>query len=85
MSLTLAARVTRTHVEGGNAVLLDRGNGRYFQLNPTGATLLTLLLEHDRATAVDLLTRRHPRAAARIADDVDAFVALLVARRLVTA
>jgi hypothetical protein len=85
MSLTLAPRVTRTHVEGGHAVLLDRGNGRYFQLNPTGAALLALLLEHDRATAVDLLARRHPQAAARIADDVAGFVALLAAHRLVTA
>ncbi|MGX2998863.1 PqqD family peptide modification chaperone [Streptomyces sp. JNUCC 64] len=84
MTLTLAARVSRTDTEDGGAVLLDRRTGRYVQLNPTGATTLTLLLEHDRATTVETLAHRHPEAAPRIADDVDAFVARLTARGLVT-
>jgi hypothetical protein len=57
--MRLARNVSVTHTEHG-AVLLDAGAGRYWQLNQTGAEVLTILLGGGTESA----------AARRIAADL---------------
>jgi hypothetical protein len=70
MTITLAPDVTATDVEDG-LVLLNQRNGRYWQLNPSGARTLRLLLDgHSAEQAAALLTERSPGAAPRALTDV---------------
>ncbi|MCX4869828.1 lasso peptide biosynthesis PqqD family chaperone [Streptomyces sp. NBC_00257] len=85
MNTALAANVSATQTEDGGMVLLDQRTGRYWQLNPTGAAILGLVLsEGDAQAAVRALVEQHPAAAARIPADVTSLVRMLRDRRLVT-
>ncbi|MFF1918195.1 lasso peptide biosynthesis PqqD family chaperone [Streptomyces sp. NPDC058239] len=84
MKISLAPHVTETRTENGESVLLDRRNGRYWQLNASGSEILSLLLRaSDIAEATAELRNRHPKAADRIPGDVQALLTSLRTSRLV--
>ncbi|MFI9580581.1 lasso peptide biosynthesis PqqD family chaperone [Streptomyces sp. NPDC052236] len=81
----LRADVTACPTEDG-MVLLDERNGRYWQLNATGALAVQALL--DGATpehVADQLTRTRPVSRERAAADVAALVDQLTRANLVSA
>ncbi|MGP3948711.1 lasso peptide biosynthesis PqqD family chaperone [Streptomyces sp. 7N604] len=83
MTLALEPDVIATEVEDG-VVLLDQRNGRYWQLNRTGAATLRLLLDGsspDEAAAT--LTQGRPEVVERARTDVRTLLASLVEARLV--
>ncbi|MFI6981040.1 lasso peptide biosynthesis PqqD family chaperone [Embleya sp. NPDC050154] len=85
MTITLAPDVTATEVPDG-LVLLDQRKGRYWQLNPTGARTLRLLLDgHTAADTAARLAQTSPAAAARAHDDVRNLLRALRDARLVVA
>ncbi|MFE0689194.1 lasso peptide biosynthesis PqqD family chaperone [Streptomyces sp. JH002] len=87
MKLTLAAHVAVTETEHG-VVLLDERQGRYWQMNETGATVLRCLRDGGTPqSAVALLCERLPDTPAdreRVAEDVHRLVAALRAAELVS-
>ncbi|MDJ1134870.1 lasso peptide biosynthesis PqqD family chaperone [Streptomyces iconiensis] len=85
MNITLADHVSVVPGEDGSSVVLDQRNGRYWQLNATGAMILRLLLrERNTRDTVRALVERHPTAAERIPGDVETLLATLRERGLVT-
>ncbi|MFJ7418791.1 lasso peptide biosynthesis PqqD family chaperone [Streptomyces uncialis] len=85
MSLTLRTDVTATDTDGG-MVLLDQRGGRYWQLNPAGATVLRLLLDGRSPQEVaERLARDSSVAAERALSDVRTLVDALSEARLVVA
>lgn len=83
MTVTLRTDVTATETDGG-MVLLDQREGRYWQLNATGATVLRLLLSgHSQQEVAGRLTRHTPEAAERALSDVRTLVDTLCKARLV--
>ncbi|MFB4313074.1 lasso peptide biosynthesis PqqD family chaperone [Actinomadura sp. 21ATH] len=77
MTIALAPHVTATETEHG-MVLLDERRGTYWQLNATGAAVLTALTSGtDTASAAAILTAAHPESAPRALADVTAFLATL--------
>lgn len=85
MNLSLRPDVTATDTDDG-LILLDQRNGRYWQLNPTGAAVLRELLDgHSLQEAADGLARRSPKSAGRALADVQALVEALRGARLVAA
>jgi hypothetical protein len=70
MTPTLSPDVTATTVDGG-MVLLDERDGRYWHLNQTGATTLSLILEGRSPEEVAArLAQDQPEAVQRARDDV---------------
>lgn len=83
MTFALPPDVTATDVPDG-VVLLDERDGRYWQLNRTGAATLRLLLDGKSPDEVAVeLTRSRPEAAGRAGTDVERLVSALVDARLV--
>ena len=77
MTYILPDDVTAAQSEHG-LVLLDQRNGRYWQLNKTGAATLSLLLDgYSPAAAAARLTRDFPDASERAQSDVTALVETL--------
>ncbi|MGW2185548.1 lasso peptide biosynthesis PqqD family chaperone [Streptomyces sp. NPDC001719] len=59
MSFTLAGHITWTRTEYG-MVLLDEAKGAYWNLNPTGVTVLQVLLDSgDLDVAATALAQEH--------------------------
>jgi len=83
MTLTIGSDVTVTDVDDG-IILLNERDGRYWQLNRSGAATLRLLLD-GRTTdeAAVELTRRNPNAAERARADITRLVDALLTSRLV--
>ncbi|MEV4443460.1 lasso peptide biosynthesis PqqD family chaperone [Streptomyces sp. NPDC049577] len=84
MTFALRPDVSATDTEYG-MVLLDEADGRYWQLNSTGALVLRALLEGatSQQTAQRLSERYPALPRERAADDVAALVRSLTAARLV--
>ena len=83
MNLRLRADVSTVDTDHG-LVLLDERNGKYYQLNSTGAVVLRVLIETGSTeAAVRMLGERFPDATDRIAIDVAAVVAHLRAVGLI--
>lgn len=83
MTLTLPSEVVATDSEDG-LVLLDQRNGRYWQLNRTGAAVLRLLLDgHSPAGAADHLAKKFPDAADCALTDIEKLLGALRKARLV--
>ncbi|MGK5544783.1 lasso peptide biosynthesis PqqD family chaperone [Streptomyces sp. URMC 127] len=86
MTFALRAHVSATDTDHG-MVLLDEADGRYWQLNHTGALILHALL--DGATpqqTAQRLGERYPAVSAeRTAGDVASFIRALTAAHLVAA
>ena len=84
MTVQLRADVSTADTDDG-LVLLDERAGRYWQLNPTGALVLRLLLDgavpHQIAQT---LADRHPVSTPRAAADVAALLEHLHTAGLVT-
>ncbi|SEG78818.1 Coenzyme PQQ synthesis protein D (PqqD) [Thermomonospora echinospora] len=84
MTYSLASHIMITETEHG-MVLLDENNGRYWQMNGTGATVLRRILEEGNAESVITdLRERHPAAAERIEADVTALVTALLNARVLS-
>jgi hypothetical protein len=84
MTVQLRADVSSADTEDG-LVLLDERAGCYWQLNPTGAVVLRLLLEGVAPPQVaQILADRHPVSIQRATADVVALLARLHAAGLVT-
>ncbi|HLL34834.1 MAG TPA: lasso peptide biosynthesis PqqD family chaperone [Streptomyces sp.] len=78
MSVSLPSHVTVADTDGGAMVLLDEHTGKYWQLNPTGALVLRLLLRGATAEdAAAALAARHPQAGAGAGEDVARLVEAL--------
>jgi hypothetical protein len=70
MTFALPQEVTVAESENG-LVLLDQRNGRYWQLNATGAAVLRLLLDgYSPTAAAARVGRDYPEASERVRDDV---------------
>jgi hypothetical protein len=70
MTLQLRADVSTADTDDG-LVLLDERAGRYWQLNPTGALVLRLLLDGAATHQVaQTLADRHPVSTEQAAADV---------------
>ncbi|GAB2592519.1 hypothetical protein GCM10027168_26930 [Streptomyces capparidis] len=83
MTYHLGPDVSATDTEEG-LVLLDQRTGRYWQLNPSGAAVLRLVLAgNSPREAAEELVRRAPAAAPRAEADVAALLNALRAARLV--
>lgn len=83
MKLTLARDVTLTVVDSG-AVLLDGRQGRYWQLNQSGAGVLRRLLDGEAPDAAAAsLCAAAPVSDARARHDVQALIDALSAADLV--
>ncbi|RSS76858.1 lasso peptide biosynthesis PqqD family chaperone [Streptomyces sp. WAC06614] len=68
------------------AVLLDTRSGGYWQLNPTSATIVGVLLDGGRAEdAVRRLTEEYDVDAERAAADVDTVLAAMAEAGVVAA
>ncbi|MEV4256343.1 lasso peptide biosynthesis PqqD family chaperone [Spirillospora sp. NPDC049652] len=68
---------------GTDLVLLDERTGNYFSLNGTARSVLLALADGSTpADAVEILTRRHPESADRIAADVPALVEALLREKV---
>jgi hypothetical protein len=77
MTFSLVSHVTITTTEHG-MVALNQRTGRYFQLNGTGAEVLTWLLDgHSVASAAANLGNQHPDAADRAENDVNNLIQAL--------
>ncbi|MGH3815477.1 MAG: lasso peptide biosynthesis PqqD family chaperone [Pseudonocardiaceae bacterium] len=77
MTLQLRADVSTADTDDG-LVLLDERAGRYWQLNPTGALVLRLLLDGTSPQEVaQILADRHAVSTAQAAADVAALLARL--------
>lgn len=84
MTLRLRTDVSTTDTDDG-AVLLDERAGRYWQLNPTGAVVLRLLLEGAAPHQVaQILADRHTVSTEQAAADVAALLRHLRTAGLVT-
>jgi Coenzyme PQQ synthesis protein D (PqqD) len=82
---TLRAHVTACPTEDG-MVLLDERNGRFWQLNETGALVVQALLDGTTPEHVtDQLTRTRPVSRERAAADIAALVDQLTRANLVSA
>ncbi len=85
MTLSLSPDVTIAETEDG-IVLLDQRNGRYWQLNRTGATTLRLLLEGlSPEQTASRLAAKAAVTANRALSDVEAIVSSLRSAHLVVA
>lgn len=85
MILTLPPDVT-TADTGEGLVILDQRNGRYWQLNRTGAAILRLLLDgNSPEQAAARLAEKAPVPAERALTDVRSLVDALSSARLVVA
>ena len=74
MTLQLRADVSTADTDDG-VVLLDERAGRYWQLNPTGALVLRLLLDGTAPHEVaQTLADRHPVSTEQAAADVAALL-----------
>ncbi|RLV08925.1 PqqD family protein [Streptomyces griseocarneus] len=83
MSLRLRRDVTTCETDEA-LVLLDGRNGRYWQLNPTGAAVLRALLDGQAPAAIARrLARAQPVDELRATEDVEALIRRLTAARLV--
>ncbi|GHF48160.1 hypothetical protein GCM10010218_32040 [Streptomyces mashuensis] len=84
MTFALRPDVSATDTDYG-MVLLDESNGRYWQLNSTGALILRALLEGATpAQTAQRLGESYPALAPeRTAGDVAAFIHSLTEARLV--
>lgn len=82
MTLRLHPDVVATATESG-MVLLDQQAGRYFELNPTGATIVQALAEGT--DPVRELVERSAVSEQRAARDVTAFLEALTSRGLAVA
>jgi Coenzyme PQQ synthesis protein D (PqqD) len=81
--LRLRKGVTVTETEDG-AVLLDERSGRYWQLNTSGALILSTLLAGGTAEqAADAVAARYPVDAGRALADVRELTDSLRAAKLV--
>ncbi|XVV00167.1 lasso peptide biosynthesis PqqD family chaperone [Actinosynnema sp. CA-248983] len=84
MSLHLRTGVTTADTEYG-VVLLDEDTGHYWQLNPTGAVVVRMLMDGRGAEdAVKALTEEFDVDEAQAAGDVATLVASLRSAGLVT-
>jgi PqqD family protein of HPr-rel-A system len=84
MTLKLRADVSTADTDEG-VVLLDERVGRYWQLNPTGARVLRMLLDGAAPNHVaHTLADRHAVSTEQAAADVAAFLERLRAAGLVT-
>jgi hypothetical protein len=84
MTLHLHPDVSAADTDDG-AVLLDERAGRYWQLNPTGALVLRLLLDGAAPHQVaQTLADRHRVSTQQTAADVTAFLERLRSAGLVT-
>ena len=79
MTLRLHPKVVATATDKG-MVLLDQSAGRYFELNPTGATVVQALT--DGSDPVREVTRRSAVTQEQAARDVGAFLETLRSRGL---
>ncbi|MFI6695114.1 lasso peptide biosynthesis PqqD family chaperone [Streptomyces sp. NPDC050433] len=85
MTVALAAHVTTTDV-GDALVLLDERNGRYWQLNGTGATVLRLTLHGSSPDEIaSELCGRYPIGSEQAIGDVHTLLTALRDAKLVTA
>lgn len=85
MNYSLTPHITMTETEHG-MVLLDESNGRYWQMNGTGALVLRhILKEGDAESAITELRERHPAAADRIEADVTALITALLNAKVLSA
>lgn len=83
MKLNLARDVTLTPVDSG-AVLLDGRQGRYWQLNASGSTILRKLLDGETPDAAAAsLSAAAPVSEVQALQDVQALVDALSAANLV--
>ncbi|HCT78286.1 MAG TPA: lasso peptide biosynthesis PqqD family chaperone [Micromonosporaceae bacterium] len=83
MELRLRRDVSTTDTEYG-AVLLDERNGHYWQLNPTGALAVRLLLAgHDLAHTAGVLAAEFDVPETEAAEDVTALITELRSAELV--
>ncbi|TDV49671.1 lasso peptide biosynthesis PqqD family chaperone [Actinophytocola oryzae] len=83
MTLALARDVTATETEDG-MVLLNERDGKYWQLNRTGAATLRLLLDgHPPEDAAARLVAGRPELSERVRTDVRALLGSLRAAGLV--
>lgn len=83
MNLALARDVTATDTEDG-MVLLNERDGKYWQLNRTGAATLRLLLDgHAPEEAAARLAPGRPELSERVRTDVGALLGSLRAAGLV--
>ena len=74
MTVRLRAEVSTADTDDG-LVLLDERAGRYWQLNPTGALVLRLLLDGvSPHQAAQTLADRHPVSTEQAAADVAALL-----------
>jgi Coenzyme PQQ synthesis protein D (PqqD) len=81
--LRLRKGVTLTGT-GDGAVLLDERSGRYWQLNGSGALILSTLLAGGTAEqAADAVAARYPVDTGRALDDVRSLLDSLRAAKLV--
>lgn len=81
--MRLRKGVSVTETEDGT-VLLDQRSGKYWQLNPSGALILSTLLEGGTPeAAADAVAARYPVDADRALADVRALLETLRAARLV--
>jgi coenzyme PQQ synthesis protein D (PqqD) len=84
MGVRLSADVS-TAETGGGLVLLDERAGRYWQLNRTGALILSTLLDGATpAHAAEILADRHTVSVEKAIADVSALLEHLSAADLVT-
>jgi coenzyme PQQ synthesis protein D (PqqD) len=85
MTISLAPHVTLTKTEHG-LVLLNERTGQYWQMNSTGATVLTWLLDGQTLeSAIAHLRQRHPNAADRAETDVHNLILALHIAKVITA
>ncbi|MGH3476481.1 MAG: lasso peptide biosynthesis PqqD family chaperone [Pseudonocardiaceae bacterium] len=83
MMLHLRADVSTADTDDG-MVLLDERAGRYWQLNPSGAFVLRLLLDGAAPRQVaQILADRHAVSTAQVAADITALLERLHAAGLV--
>ena len=84
MGVRLSADVSTAETDGG-LVLLDERAGRYWQLNRTGALILSTLLDGATpAHAAEILADRYTVSVEKAIADVSALLEHLSAAGLVT-
>jgi hypothetical protein len=84
MTVQLRADVSTADTDDG-LVLLDERAGRYWQLNPTGALVLRLLLNGATPHQIaHTLTDRHPVSTEQATADVTALLQRLHTAGLIT-
>ncbi|MER8073078.1 lasso peptide biosynthesis PqqD family chaperone [Streptomyces sp. NPDC094034] len=83
MTFSMAPHVTATDTDDG-LVLLDEKDGRYWQLNNTGALVLRHLLEDGTVeSATTMLSKGLPGPVSQAAADVEQLVSALRRAKLV--